>query len=372
MSKLPKLPDKIAILQPKGRGALSNPEPRYARQLHVKESDGWPGSEALSEERSPQDEPPPLQTTLIPDQTRRALNYIKSPDIPFDRSINVYRGCEHGCIYCYARPSHAYWGLSPGLDFESRIIYKPEVAQLLRRELDASQYQCQPIALGSNTDPYQPVEKKLGLTRQVLTVLREYHHPVTIITKSARIEKDSDILADMAQEGLVQVMLSFSSLQTAITRELEPRTTAPARRLKTLTHLSALGIPVGVLVAPVIPVLTDGEMEHILSMSRSAGARYAAYVLLRLPQEVGPLFTEWLQTYEPGKAQHILSLLKQSHQNQVHDTRPGLRMRGTGAYADMLAQRFRLLHKKLGFETPVPLNTHLFRSPQRGRQLSLF
>jgi DNA repair photolyase len=315
---------------PRGRGARSNPDNRYTAHSSELVDDGWGGLEQ---------EPPPLRTTLTKDTSRTIINYNQSPDVGFDRSINPYRGCEHGCIYCFARPTHAYLGLSPGLDFESQLFYKPDAAALLRQELAAPAYHCAPIALGINTDAYQPVERKLFLTRDVLEVLRECNHPFTLVTKSWLVERDIDLLAEMACKRLVQVMVSVTTLRHELARTLEPRAAAPARRLKTIQHLQQAGIPVGVLVAPLIPVLTDSELETILAQAREAGAASAAYVLLRLPHEVKDLFREWLEEHEPTKAGHVMQRIRDSRGGKDYDAEFGARMRGTGIFADLLAQR---------------------------------
>ncbi len=338
----------------KGRGAVSNPDNRYSAFSREDADDGW---------GSLDDDVPRLQTTLTRDASRSALTYNDSPDVPFDRSVNPYRGCEHGCIYCYARPSHAWLGLSPGLDFESRLLYKPEVADLLRAELAAKNYRCAPIALGGNTDCYQPVEQKLKLTRSILELLHDCHHPAVIITKGALIERDIDILKDMANQQLVQVMVSVTTLQPALARKLEPRAAAPHRRLVMIERLAAAGIPVGVLVAPVIPVLTDPEIENILQAVHDAGAATAHWIMLRLPQEVAPLFSEWLETHEPGQAQRVLQRIRDTRGGELYRADFSQRMRGSGEYADLLAKRFRLATKRLGFDDSPQLDCSSFRPP---------
>jgi DNA repair photolyase len=349
---------------PRGRGARSNPDNRYAEHGHELVDDGWGGLDQ---------EPPPLRTTLTKDASRTVINYNRSPDVGFDRSINPYRGCEHGCVYCFARPTHAYLGLSPGLDFESRLFYKPDAATLLREELAAPSYRCAPIAVGINTDAYQPVERKLCLTRDVLEVLRECHHPFSLVTKSWLVERDIELLADMARKGLVQVMVSITTLLHELARTMEPRAAAPARRLQTIQRLHQAGIPVGVLVAPLIPVLTDGEMETILSQARAAGAGSAGYVLLRLPHEVKDLFREWLVEHEPTKAEHVMQRIRDSRGGRDYDAEFGARMRGTGIFADLLAQRFAIAYQRLGFQAPLSLDSSQFRAPRLNKsQLELF
>jgi DNA repair photolyase len=350
----------------KGRGAGSNETGRFEAEKRVPFDDGWGSSE---------DEPARLATTLSVDATRTIIARNDSPDIGFDRSINPYRGCEHGCIYCYARPSHAYLGLSPGLDFETRIFYKPNAAALLRDELRKKGYVCRPIALGSNTDPYQPAERKLGVTRSILEVLREFHHPVTIVTKGALIQRDIDILSDMAREKLAVVTVSVTTLDRDLARTMEPRAATPERRIETIAALSKAGVPTGVLSAPMIPALNDREMEAILERAREAGASVAGYTLLRLPLELKALFKEWLETHEPQKAAHVLSLVAQCHGGKIYDSAWSKRMVGGGPYAEMLAARFDRACRKLGYS---PRSTHMldtsrFCPPaQKGDQLALF
>ncbi len=349
---------------PHGRGARSNPDNRYMAHGHELMDDGWGSLEQT---------PPPLRTTLTKDTTRTVITYNKSPDVGFDRSINPYRGCEHGCVYCFARPTHAYLGLSPGLDFESRLFYKPDAAELLRRELAAPAYRCAPMAVGINTDAYQPVERRLGITRAVLEVLHECRHPFTLVTKSCLVERDMDILAAMAREDLVQVMVSITTLRHDLARTMEPRATAPARRLQTIQRLREAGIPVGVLVAPLIPVLTDSELETILDRARQAGAGSAGYVLLRLPHEVKDLFREWLAEHQSTKAEHVMQRIRDSRGGKDYAADFGARMRGEGIYADLLAQRFHLAYQRLGFQAPLPLAVRHFQAPRRATaQLDLF
>src|SRR5204863_1810003 len=319
--------------------------------------------------------PAGVATTLSVDATRTIIARNDSPDIGFDRSINPYRGCEHGCIYCYARPSHAYLGLSPGLDFETRIFYKPNAAALLRDELRKKGYVCRPIALGSNTDPYQPAERKLGVTRSILEVLREFHHPVTIVTKGALIQRDIDILADMAKDNLAVVTVSVTTLDRDLARVMEPRAATPERRIETIAALAAAGIPTGVLAAPMIPALNDREMEAILERAHDAGASVAGYTLLRLPLELKGLFKEWLEEHRPQKASHVLSLVAQCHGGKLYDSAWSKRMTGGGPYAEMLAARFDRACRRLGFGPRLnyPLDTTRFRPPpQKGDQLALF
>lgn len=346
-----------------GRGALSNRDSRHSATTREDFDDGW-----QPQERSP------LRTLVTSETSRRILSRNDSPDIPFEQSLNAYRGCEHGCIYCYARPSHAWLGLSPGLDFESRLYAKPDAAALLRKELAGRNHVPKPIALGANTDPYQPIEREWRITRQVLEVLRECRHPVSITTKSALIERDLDLLSELAREHLVQVQVSITTLRRELARRLEPRAAAPARRLQTISRLSQAGIPVTVLVAPVIPVLTDSEMESILAQAGQAGASHAGYILLRLPLELDALFREWLASHVPDLAEHVLSRMREAHAGKTYRAGFGTRQTGIGPYADMLGQRFRLALKRLGLNNALPaLNTKAFRAPRSGPvQTSLF
>jgi DNA repair photolyase len=356
----------VTVRARKGRGAASNESGRFEAEKRVSFDDGW----GIADE-----EPAPLTTSLTVDTTRAIIARNDSPDIGFDRSINPYRGCEHGCIYCYARPSHAYLGLSPGLDFESRLFYKPRAAALLADELRNKGYACRPIALGSNTDPYQPVERRLEITRAILEVLRDFRHPVTIVSKSALIQRDLDILAEMAKHSLASVTISVTTLDRILARRMEPRAPTPERRLETIAALAAAGVPAGVLSAPMIPALNDGEMEQILERARAAGATSAGYTLLRLPLELKSLFKEWLEQHFPAKAAHVLSLVAQTHGGRLYDSTWSKRMTGTGPYAEMLRLRFERACRKLGFNqrSIQPLDTTLFRRPpQKGDQLALF
>jgi DNA repair photolyase len=310
---------------------VSNPAGRFEPTRTEAVDDGW-GS--LDEEL------PPLQTTVLPEPARSIISRNKSPDISFDQSINPYRGCEHGCIYCYARPSHAYLNLSAGLDFETKLFYKADAARLLEQELSAPNYRCSPITIGANTDPYQPIEREYRVTRSIIEVLAKWRHPFSIITKSAMIERDIDLLAPLAKDNLVHTLVSITTLNNDIKRTLEPRTASPAARLRAVRNLSAAGIPVGVMVAPVIPVLTDAELEKILEAAAGAGAHSAGYVLLRLPYELKELFGEWLEQHEPLKAKHVWSRLHDMRGGRDNDPRWGHRQRGEGQYAELLAQRF--------------------------------
>jgi DNA repair photolyase len=341
----------------KARGVASNRAGRF--DLHHLERSG----DAWYEEDAP---PARIDESVFADRARSLITTNDSPDVGFEASINPYRGCSHGCIYCFARPSHAYLGLSPGLDFETKIFYKENAARLLEAELARPGYIPKPIALGINTDAYQPLEKRLALTRSILAALARCRHPVSLITKSALILRDLDLLQDLARDRLVSVMLSITSLSAEIKRTLEPRTASPEARLRVVRELAAAGIPVGVMVAPVIPAITDHEIEDILEAGREAGASCAGYVLLRLPHEVKDLFREWLGEFYPDRAKHVLSLLQQAHGGKDYDSRFGHRMRGAGPYADLLLTRFRLAVRRLGLASSDGrhgLDTSLFRRP---------
>ena len=368
----------------KGRGALSNATGRFERITREDFDDGWgdgreddrtEGREhGRNQDRDWDDVPPPkLRTTLTPDATRRIISYNDSPDLPFDRSINPYRGCEHGCIYCYARPSHAYLGFSPGLDFETRLVFKPDAAALLRAELARPGYACAPIALGSNTDPYQPVERDLGITRAVLEVLAECGHPVMIVTKSARVERDIDILGALAGANLCSVAVSVTTLDRSLARRMEPRASAPHRRLETVRRLSRAGVPTGVMAAPMIPFLNDGELETILEHAREAGALGASYTMLRLPLEIADLFREWLAEHYPDRAGRVMERVRDTRRGKDYDSTFGQRMSGTGPVAELIEKRFRLAVKRLEFPGFPALDTSGFvpPAPERG-QLALF
>jgi DNA repair photolyase len=342
-----------------GRGAASNPAGRFEPTAAIAADDGW-GS---------LDEPlPALVTEVLAEKPRRILTRNQSPDIPFSQSINPYRGCEHGCIYCYARPSHAYVNLSPGLDFETRLFYKADAERLLRAELAARSYRCSPISLGANTDPYQPIERRYRVTRQLLETLSELEHPATIVTKGAAlIERDLELLAGMARRRLVAVFISVTTLDAKLKRRLEPRAASPAARLGAIERLSAAGVPVGVMVAPVIPALTDHESERILEAAAAAGATAASYVMLRLPHEVAALFREWLQTHEPLKAAHVMSRVRALRAGRDNDPAFGSRLTGEGVFAEIFARRFELAKRRLGLDADDPrfdLDTTRFRPPR--------
>jgi DNA repair photolyase len=356
-----------------GRGAVGNPAIRFEPTERVLADDGWGSLDAEFACL------PPLETTLIRDRSRSAITHNTSPDIGFDRSINPYRGCEHGCVYCFARPSHAYLGYSPGLDFETKLLFKPEVARLLERELRRPSYRPKPITLGANTDPYQPIERQLKLTREVLEVLLRFRHPVSIVTKSASIVRDRDLLEALAAEGLVHVFLSVTTLDPRLARVMEPRASTPALRLKAVAELRAAGVPVGVLVAPVIPGVNDAELESILAAAAAHGAARAGYVLLRLPLELREIFEAWLREHLPGRAERVLSLIRSTRNGALYDATFGQRFTGSGPYADMLAQRFTLAARRHGladrmhsldlsrFHVPEPA-----ASPTPGAQMALF
>ncbi len=348
-----------------GRGAASNPAGRFESTRSEAADDGW----------GILDEPvPALRTTVQPDRARSIIARNKSPDVPFDQSINPYSGCEHGCVYCYARPSHAVLNLSPGLDFESRLFYKPNAAALLERELRAKNYRCSPIALGASTDPYQPIEREYEVTRSILETLSKYDHPATIVTKGAAlICRDIELLTSMARRNLVTVHVSITTLDAALKRKLEPRAASPAARLSVIRKLADADVPVGVLVAPVVPVLTDDELEGILKAAAQAGARSARYILLRLPYEVKTLFRQWLADHEPLKAEHVMSRIHALRGGRDNDPRFGTRFRGEGEFAKLLARRFELAVRRYGLDNDMPaLDTTRFKPPTAdGPQLSL-
>ena len=350
----------------KGRGAVSNADGRYERFSHVKEDDSW----GLLDEG---EETP--KTTVLYDATRTIIARNSSPDLSFDRSINPYRGCEHGCVYCFARPTHAYLGFSPGLDFETRILIKPKAAELLEAELADPKYQPRVLALGTNTDPYQPLERLHRITRSVLEVLARHNHPVAIVTKSHLVTRDIDILGDMAAKGLAKVALSITTLDPKLARVMEPRASTPQKRLDAIRALSRAGIPAAVMTAPLIPALNDMEMEAILAQAHEAGAVSAGYVVLRLPLEIKDLFREWLEAHVPDKAQHVMTLVRSMRGGKDYDSEWGLRQRGTGPYAQLIAQRFRLAVRRLGLNSQrfAMDTTQFFRPARTGQpqQLSL-
>ncbi len=372
----------------RGRGAVSNAVGRYEKQTRVLLDDGWPRSVGLASVSEPSSDatyldhgwrsddnaPPPLRTEVIHDATRTIISRNQSPDVSFDQSINPYRGCEHGCIYCFARPGHAYLGMSPGVDFESRLFAKPNAAFLLAKELSAPGYVPKVIAMGTNTDPYQPLEKKMRITRSILEVLRDFRHPLAIVTKSPLILRDLDILSDMAAMGLAKAALSITTLDRRLARMMEPRAGTPTRRLQAIQGLADAGIPAGVMFAPAIPALNDSEMEAVLSAAAGHGARSAGYVLLRLPLEIKDLFREWLEVNVPGRAKHVMALVRSMRGGKDYDSNWNSRMTGTGPYAQVMARRFHMAVKRLELNRgSTPLAVHRFKRPARlGDQLKLF
>ena len=351
------LPHANAI---KGRGAASWVPGRYEKRQVEGEDDGW-GSLGAEDEFTPESRP---ETRVTGERARSIVSRNQSPDIGFSQSANPYRGCEHGCVYCFARPSHAYLDLSPGLDFETRLFAKTNAAELLRKELARPGYVPHPIALGINTDAYQPIERTYRVTRQCLEVLAEARHPVSLITKSALIARDLDLLVPMAKQGLVSVMLSVTTLDNKLSSQLEPRAAAPHTRIKTIAALHGAGVPVGVMVAPIIPMVTDKHLEHILEAAHAAGARAAGYVLLRLPHELKQVWREWLDLHVPERAAHVMSLVQQMRGGKDYDSRFGTRMRGEGPFADLIAMRFAKARKRLGFPGLPTLRQDLFRPPK--------
>jgi DNA repair photolyase len=348
---------------------VTNPANRFESTVQEPFDDAWDTLTGLADL-------PPLPTTLTRDSSKSAIAWNSSPDLGFDRAVNPYRGCEHGCIYCYARPSHAYLGYSPGIDFETRLIYKPDVAALLEKELSKPGYEAKPLALGSNTDPYQPVDRTLKLTRSVLEVLERFGHPVSIVTKSAGVLRDTDILQRMAARGLVRVYLSVTTLDPRLARTMEPRAAAPDRRLAAIAALSQAGIDTAVLAAPMIPGLNDAELEKILERAAHAGARHAGYILLRLPHELRVMFDAWLGEHFPDRARHVLNLIRDTRAGALNDSRFHDRFKGQGAYADLLGKRFARAARACGFTERAPLETRHFAPPRAAAmpvpQLSLF
>nr|WP_246206293.1 PA0069 family radical SAM protein [Propylenella binzhouense] len=347
----------------RGRGAQTNVSGRYEREARTAFDDGWQTLEEL----------PPIRTEVQVEKAKRIITRNSSPDISFDRSINPYRGCEHGCTYCFARPTHANMGLSPGLDFETRLFAKPDAAALLERELAEPGYVPRTIAIGTNTDPYQPIEREYRIMRQILEVLSRTGHPVGIVTKSALVTRDIDILAPMAERGLAKVALSVTTLDRRLARSMEPRAATPPKRLETIRTLAEAGIPVTIMTAPIIPALNDMEIERLLEAGHAAGARHAGYVLLRLPLEVSPIFREWLMAEHPDRSRHVLSVMQSMRGGRDYDSEWGTRMRGSGPYAWQIGRRFELAAKRLGLNAERRgLRTDLFKPPVPiGGQLSL-
>jgi DNA repair photolyase len=360
----------------KGRGATFNPANRFRREEREPVDDGWTPAPPPAEPggaNTDDDTPPPLTTTVTIVRARSIIARNDSPDIPFDQSINPYQGCEHGCVYCYARPSHAYLDLSPGLDFETKLYAKPDAAALLTAELARPGYVCEPIALGTNTDPYQPIEREWLITRSLIEVLAACGHPLTITTKGVLVERDVDLLAPMAAKRLARVYISIAMLDKSLARTLDPRAPAPARRLQMVRTLADAGIPVGVMIAPVIPGLTDKDLEGILEAAAAHGATSAGWIMLRLPREVAPLFRDWLTTHQPLRAAHVMSLVNQVRGGKDNDPRFGERMRGSGTLAALIKRRFDLAVKRLGLNAErSPLDRSLFRPSADERQASLF
>jgi DNA repair photolyase len=358
----------VAPERRRGRGAASNETGRFEPLRREEIDDGWERDEALE----------PFKTEIIHERARTIITRNESPDISFDRSINPYRGCEHGCVYCFARPTHAYLGLSPGLDFESKLFVKDGAAALLERELAAPNYRARTIALGSNTDPYQPIERQYRITRSILEVLARYDHPVGIVTKSNLVLRDLDILAPMAAKGLAKVYVSVTTLEKDIARKMEPRAPIPARRIEAIERLAQAGVPVGVLTAPIVPAVNDSEIETILTRAHAAGAREAGYVLLRLPLELRDIFREWLLVHYPDKLRHTMSLVQSMRGGKDYDSQWGKRMAGSGPYAWMIGRRFEIAAARLGYnESRAQLRTDLFHPPENEaakgpKQLSLF
>ena len=348
----------------KGRGTANKIDPRYLAYTRSEIDDGW----EIEEDDST------FRTTVTAEKPRTIISHNDSPDIPFESSINPYRGCEHGCIYCYARPTHAYMDLSPGIDFETRLFAKPDAARLLVKEISKPGYTCSPIALGSNTDPYQPVERQWRITRQIIEVLHACNHPLTIVTKSWLVERDIDLLAEMAERDLVQVFISITTLDTGLAMKMEPRATSPQRRLEALRHLGEKGIPTGIMFAPVIPVLNDNEMESVLASAADAGVINAGYVMLRLPHEVKILFREWLDEHYPLKADHVMNRIRDIRNGRENDPRFRSRIHGEGIYAELIADRFAKACGRLGLNRQkIILDRSRFIQPGKiTAQLDLF
>ncbi|QQP87836.1 PA0069 family radical SAM protein [Skermanella sp. TT6] len=357
--------DEITRRALKGRGAISNESSRFERERRVLVDDGWTANGG--------EDPPPVRTTVLDDRARSVIARNSSPDIPFEQSVNPYRGCEHACIYCFARPTHAYLGLSPGLDFETRLFRKRDAAELLARELRAKSYVCRPLAIGANTDPYQPIEREERITRAVLEVCRDFNQPVCIITKSALVTRDLDILAPMAAKRLASVAVSVTTLDRDLARRMEPRAATPPRRLEAIRELTAAGVPVSVLASPMVPGLNDHELEAILEAGAEAGAAGGSYILLRLPLEIKDLFEEWLREHVPDRADRVLSLIRQARAGGLYQSEFGTRMTGTGPIAELLSRRFKLACRRLGLNgRRWDLECGLFRPPPApGDQLPL-
>lgn len=350
----------------KGRGAVSNTDGRFERLHHQAIDDGWI-NQLLD------DEPARIKTTLGIDGARSVITKNQSPDVPFDRSINPYRGCEHGCVYCFARPTHAYLGLSPGLDFETKLFWKPEAASLLRKQLSSKSYHPEPIVIGTSTDPYQPVDREKKLTRSIIEVLADCQHPFSLITKSALVTRDIDLIAPMAAKNRASVAVSVTSLDHRLSNLLEPRASAPHRRLDAIRKLSEAGIPVTVLCAPIIPGLNDMEIEKLVAACKDAGAQSVSHIVLRLPLEIGGLFEEWLEAHYPDRKAKIMSLIRQMRGGEIYQSEFGKRMRGTGPIADLIAHRFNAARKKHNLTgRSLNLDCNGFKRPSADGQMSLF
>ena len=354
---------RVGFDRRRGRAAGVNPSGRYEPITRHVFDDGWSSLEEL----------PPFKTEVQIEKPRTIITRNTSPDISFDRSINPYRGCEHGCVYCFARPTHAYMGMSPGLDFESRLFAKPDAARLLERELAKPGYEPKTIAIGTNTDPYQPIERQWRIMREVLEVLEAHNHPVGIVTKSALVMRDIDILSRMAEKGLAKVALSITTLDPKLCRVMEPRASTPPKRLEAIRALTDAGIPTSVMVAPVIPALTDQEVERILESAEAAGAREAGYIILRLPLEVAPVFKDWLLRHYPDRYRHVVSLIRSMRDGKDYDAEWGKRMKGAGPYAWQIGRRFEIAAKRLSLNAEKrKLRSDLFTAPRGpGEQLML-
>ena len=368
MSDLPIKPSKPT----RGRGAVTNHPSRFLAAVVEPQSDDWGDGLDILEHWQARS----TKVQVKPDLTKRLITTNRSPDIPFEQSINPYKGCEHGCIYCFARPTHAYLDLSPGLDFETHIFYKTNVREHLLRELARPSYRISPIAMGTNTDPYQPIEREHRITRTVLELALQTRHPVSIVTKGVLVLRDLDLLTELAKHDLVHVSVSLTTLSKSLKQQLEPRTASPSARLRIIRELSKAGVPTGAMFAPMIPYVNDHELEVLVSTAHQAGARWGAYILLRLPREVRPLFEEWLQNHYPERQRKVMNVLDAHHQKPEGRTQWSVRMRGTGVFADLLSQRFAIASRKVGFDHErAPLRTDLFRPPTSGAeagQIGLF
>jgi DNA repair photolyase len=358
------LPTTVGNERRRGRGAVSNASGRYEPSARIPFDDGWRSLDDL----------PPFKTVEREERARKIITRNQSPDLGFDRSINPYRGCEHGCIYCFARPTHAYHGMSAGLDFETQLFVKPDAPELLRKELAAANYAPRTIAMGTNTDPYQPIERKWKLTRRILEVLRDANHPVGIVTKSILVLRDLDILSEMAAKGLAKVALSVTTLDPKLARAMEPRASTPVKRLEAIRELSRAGVPTAIMTAPIVPAINDSEIERLLDAGAANGAVEAGFVMLKMPFEIKDLFREWLREHFPDKEKHVISLIRDIHGGKDYDSTWGMRQTGTGPYAWSIGRRFELACNKLSLNRrSYRLTTALFRKPvMRGGQMDLF